>query len=85
MTTPITITLNDSHRCYNPMFVKGQLIRIAKKKRVWGQVKDDSQSTAYGIKVTLNSVYRPAPKSKLLNKSVFSKVKSKIIPLTKSK
>lgn len=64
---------------YPPMFTKGQLVRIAKKKRVWGEVENDSVYSNGETKVTIKSVYRPSPKSTLNKKKIFSKFKRKII------
>lgn len=76
----INITLNKPD--YPPLFTKGQLIRIAKKKRVWGEVENDSVRSNGETKVTIKSVYRPSPKSTLNKKRIFSKFKRKIIPMT---
>lgn len=78
----ITLSKDNIYNPYKPLFIKGQLVRIAKKKRVWGQVKEDSVNIGGSTIAKLNSVYRPAPKSRLNNKSKFSKHKMKIIRLT---
>lgn len=78
----VTIKLS-SENYYNPhkpFLNVGQLIKFTKmrgKKRMWVKV---TESNYEGAKLT--SVYRPAPKSNLNKKSVFSKKKGEIIPLT---
>ncbi len=72
--TPVTVTIT----ARKPTFEVGGLIRIAKKKRWWGEITKTDGYTELSIK----AIYRPAPKSQLLTKSKFSKFKNKIIPLT---
>lgn len=64
-----------------PAFDKGQLVRIIKKKRIWGQIENINKTQPYETTLTIKPVYRPAPKSRLNNKSKFSKHKIKIIKL----
>ncbi len=78
---PVTFAISSSCLYLKKPFIKvGQLIKFTKKrglKRSWAEVTQSSYDTA-----TLKAVYRPAPKSKLIPKSVFSKFKGKIIPMT---
>lgn len=73
MGNPITITLRNE---YIPLIEIGQLVKFKQKKRVWGQVTNSDRYNA-----TLKAIYRPAPKSRLNNKTKFSKFKMKIIKL----
>jgi len=73
--TTITVTLRNEYR---PLIEVGQLVKIKSKKRVWGEVTSSDEYNA-----TLKAIYRPAPRSRLNNKGVFSKHKSKIIKLKK--
>lgn len=71
----------------------GKLIKIKHAhKRTWGIVtnsvngvqQENWEDWEMGTPITtltIKPVYRPAPKSQLLNRSVFSKFKKKIIPL----
>jgi len=69
----VTVTLSNPYRYFIEV---GQLVKFKSNKRVWGQVTSSDMYNA-----TLKSIYRPAPKSRLNNKGVFSKHKSKIIKL----
>ena len=63
------------------IFKKGDLVRIKRKKRVWGKITAIISSNNF----TMKAVYRPAPKSKLNKKTIFSKKKGEIILLKKTK
>jgi len=69
----VTVTLRNPYR---PLIEIGQLVKFKQKKRVWGHVTSSDMYNA-----TLKAIYRPAPKSRLNNKSKFSKFKMKIIKL----
>ena len=73
-TITFTVTLGSPYR---PFINVGDLVKIKSKKRVWGEVTSSDEYNA-----TLKSIYRPAPRSRLNNKGIFSKHKSKIIKLT---
>lgn len=75
---PVTFTVTLSNP-YKPFIEVGQLVKFKSKKRVWGQVTSSGEYNA-----TLKAIYRPAPKSRLNNKGIFSKHKSKIIKLNQS-
>lgn len=64
-----------------PVFDKGHLVRIMKKKRVWGEVVNVDRNYPYETTLTIKPIYRPAPKSRLNNKGKFSKHKIKIIKI----
>lgn len=70
-TVTFTVTVGNQYR---PLIEIGQLVKIKSKKRVWGEVTSADEYNA-----TLKAIYRPAPRSRLNNKSVFSRHKSKII------
>lgn len=67
----VTITLRKEYR---PLIEVGQFVKIKSKKRVWGEVIRSDEYNA-----TLKAIYRPAPRSRLNKKGVFSKHKSKIV------
>lgn len=71
----ITITIQHEHRKRNT-FETGQLIKVKgiKSKRIFIKVTQGGYYDAKGV-----SVYKPSPKSKLRNKSKFSKFKATII------
>jgi len=74
MTTTITIT---SPRVTKPMISVGEQVRIVGQKRIWlvvNEFKDEDSAECYAM----NPIYKPSPRSKLKNKTVFSKVKMKI-------
>lgn len=72
-TVTFTVTVGNK---YKPIINVGDLVRFKSKKRVWGEVTSSDTHNA-----TLKAIYRPAPRSRLNNKGVFSKHKSKIIKL----
>lgn len=76
----VTITLSSGDYYQRKPFLKvGELVKFTRmkgKKRIWAKV---TQSTYNEAK--LKSVYRPAPKSNLNKKSIFSKKKGEIIPM----
>lgn len=77
----VTFTLTkDNYYGYNNPFNIGALVRVAKKKRVWGEIQDISKEP-YQHTISLKAIYRPSPKSRLNNKGKFSKFKMKIIKL----
>ena len=74
MTTTITIT---SPRVTKPMISVGEQVRIVGQKRIWlvvNEFKDEDNAECY----TMNLIYKPSPRSRLKNKSVFSKIKLEI-------
>jgi len=79
-TVNITLSKDNYYDPFKPILDKGQLIRLAKKKRVWCRV-ESVWGAPYNHSATLKAIYRPAPKSRLNNKSKFSKFKMKIIKL----
>ncbi len=65
-----------------PFSWEGQLIKIKHLKRVWGIVTnavDGVDEDGSNKTLTIKPVYRPAPKSRLNKKGIFSKHKTKII------
>jgi len=73
----VSITLSaDNYVANSNPLQEGVLIRINGRKRVWGKVTQTGS-----IQVTVKSVYRPAPKSKLnrFGKTPFSKINIEII------
>lgn len=74
METTITIT---SPSVTKPMIKIGELVRITGQKRIWLRVdtaKSEDNEEVYSMK----PIYRPAPKSRLKNKTIFSKIKMQI-------
>ena len=74
MTTTITIT---SPRVTKPMISVGEQVRLVGQKRIWlvvNEFKDEDNAECYAM----NPIYKPSPRSRLKNKSVFSKIKLEI-------
>lgn len=79
MSETVTITLNkESH--YNhlqPAIKTGELIRFTSRKK-YKRFFLECIYGGYG-EATLKTVYKPSPKSRLKYKTIFSKIKCKII------
>lgn len=77
MSKSVTITLNAAS-FVRPTFVEKDLIKIGGTKRKYGIVKnvDKGYDTTT---LTLKSGYKPSPRSRLNNRTVFSKYKGTIL------
>ncbi len=75
------VTINISRESYyqwnkNPFNI-GKTIGIKGQKRLFLLIKNSSKELN-SVTVSTKLVYKPSPKSKLKNKSIFSKIKTKI-------
>jgi len=78
---PITIILSAANHYTAPTvpkFNKGELVNLGFHKRLKGLIKNVSNSEN-AITLTLRNGYMAAPKSKLRRKTVFSKIKPRIL------
>ena len=81
MSETVTIQLTkESHynAANNNPFNIGGIIKIKGQKRFCFQIIDPS-AALYKHTISMVTVYKPSPKSVLKNKSIFTKVKNKLI------
>jgi len=74
----VTITLG-AYQEPKLNFDKGQIVNLGWAKRLKGIIMDVDTSVPYTHTLTLRNGYLAAPKSKLRRKTVFSKIKPRIL------
>lgn len=80
MENEVTVTLRkQDYYGYKPLAKEGDIIRIKRYKRLRLIVTGWKQEDFCGT-ISTKKAYQPAPKSRLNRKSVFSKIKIKILP-----
>jgi len=80
MSNYATITLNGDNynNPYSPPVEKNTIIKWEKHKRTMFRTGEPVR-VLNGFDIPMKPVYRPAPKSQLRNKTIFSKFKREII------